>query len=448
MKTFAQLLTEFTKRAGVSDAELARHLGVRRQTIILWKEGLTQRPRDRQDVLRLADKLRLTPQERDELLLSAGFTPETPAAASPASPPAEDAPPATASPDIPPPPDRPFSWRWLLAGGVVLVVVLAMLLVWEMRNAGQVDYTASIVLGPTAAPDETLILIGQFANHGGEKPGYNVAGRLNEALRAQLDAAGMTDVRVQPIPEVIDDQEEAEKLGRAQNASLVIWGEYEGGQVLAHVTPLRAKTGSQEVRLLLDDATDLSVTINSDLTDEVRWLALVALGETAYLNGDTDRAEKALRQALQQHPPDAEGLDLVHFYLGLALNLAGPEHWDDALAELHKAHDLAPDSPGVNNALCWTYALAQQPQKALPFCDRAVELDASGASHDSRGVARAQLDDYEGAIADFQYVLDHLPDSDQEASQHYTETRQAWIKALQAGENPFDEATLQELAGE
>ncbi len=74
--TFSLLLTEYLNRAGISDSELARSIGVRRQTVFRWKEGLVERPRAREDVLRCAAKLRLTTEERDLLLLSAGFAPE------------------------------------------------------------------------------------------------------------------------------------------------------------------------------------------------------------------------------------------------------------------------------------------------------------------------------------------------------------------------------------
>lgn len=74
--TFAALLSEHLNRAGISDTELARSIGVRRQTVFRWKEGLVERPRSREDVLRCARKLRLTAAERDLLLLAAGFAPE------------------------------------------------------------------------------------------------------------------------------------------------------------------------------------------------------------------------------------------------------------------------------------------------------------------------------------------------------------------------------------
>ncbi|MCJ7825546.1 MAG: helix-turn-helix domain-containing protein, partial [Anaerolineales bacterium] len=76
MDSFSELLSMFAERAGMSDAELARRLGISRQTIFRWREGETQRPRHREDVVRLADKLRLVPEERDQLFIAAGFPPE------------------------------------------------------------------------------------------------------------------------------------------------------------------------------------------------------------------------------------------------------------------------------------------------------------------------------------------------------------------------------------
>lgn len=103
LPTFGQLLAEYMSRSGISDSELARNIGVRRQTIFRWKEGLVERPRSREDVLQCAKKLRLTDDERDRLLLAAGFPPEhlsatvlQPPPIAPALPPTEEAPPQPA----------------------------------------------------------------------------------------------------------------------------------------------------------------------------------------------------------------------------------------------------------------------------------------------------------------------------------------------------------------
>ena len=77
MKTFAELLTVYMDRTGIGDAELARRIPVSRQTLVRWKEATTTRPRYRGDVIRCGELLRLTDEERDELLLAAGFSPES-----------------------------------------------------------------------------------------------------------------------------------------------------------------------------------------------------------------------------------------------------------------------------------------------------------------------------------------------------------------------------------
>ena len=77
MRSFGELLTEYAARAGIGDSELARRVQVNRLTLIRWKEGVTARPRYREDALRCAEVLRLSDEERDLLLVAAGFTPES-----------------------------------------------------------------------------------------------------------------------------------------------------------------------------------------------------------------------------------------------------------------------------------------------------------------------------------------------------------------------------------
>lgn len=76
MRTFAELLSVYVRRAGITDSDLARAIHVSRQTVFRWREGLISRPNSREDVLAISKKLRLSPEERDTLLLSAGFRPE------------------------------------------------------------------------------------------------------------------------------------------------------------------------------------------------------------------------------------------------------------------------------------------------------------------------------------------------------------------------------------
>ncbi len=80
-------------------------------------------------------------------------------------------------------------------------------------------------------------------------------------------------------------------------------------------------------------------------------------------------------------------------------------------------------------------------------CERAVALEPeNGNILDSRGLARALTGDLEGARKDFENAVAWAEETGFDAA--FIESRTAWIAALQAGENPFDEATLEQLRNE
>ncbi len=98
------------------------------------------------------------------------------------------------------------------------------------------------------------------------------------------------------------------------------------------------------------------------------------------------------------------------------------------------------------NNLCWYGSLYNQAEISSFACDRAVELlPDDGDIRDSRGVSRALLGDFAGAIEDFEAFIAYGQDY---YSEDVLDLRRQWIEALQAGNNPFDEATLASLRGE
>jgi tetratricopeptide (TPR) repeat protein/transcriptional regulator with XRE-family HTH domain len=547
MKTFGELLSQHMRRAGISDAEMARTLGVQRQTIFRWREGLVQHPRERADILRIASKLRLTPVERDELLLAAGFAPqeEMPALAAQAIGPADEenfvalpaeragsveqtapqlAPLAAAEPSqLPPRKPR----LWLAVGVVAVLALLVLAAAWFNRpDEPPVDGARSgpgIDLPSPAQPGETLILLSQFANYSQGQAGYNIAGRLQDALNQEMATAGLQGIRIEQWPEVIDSPEAALAATQATSATLVLWGEYDSGRVVARVqAPQAARSvDQQELRRLVETPADLNVTVNTDLPEEMRWMALYVLGEAELSAGRHDTAAAALQRALaiargndeatsriyydlgfiESARPDADLSQAIaqytlaierrpdfasalnnrgvsyfnrraqgdlqravqdferavsldpdfasgQFNLGLALLALGSDEQERALAALRRAQTLAPDAPGPNNALCWEYALQAKPEEALPYCDRAVALDPTPFSRDSRGVVYALLGRNEAAIAEFQSFVTWLQGQAESVYNRYAPKRLAWIEALRQDTNPFDQATLDALRSE
>ena len=101
------------------------------------------------------------------------------------------------------------------------------------------------------------------------------------------------------------------------------------------------------------------------------------------------------------------------------------------------------------NALCWFGSLWGKAAEVMSACDNAVqgvsgaEPDVLAYSRSSRGVARALTGDFQGAIEDFQFFVTWY---ENDASRRdMVVQREGWIAELEAGQNPFDEATLATL---
>jgi tetratricopeptide (TPR) repeat protein/transcriptional regulator with XRE-family HTH domain len=560
MRIFGQLLKEYMERTGISDAELARTLGVRRQTIFRWKEGVVARPRHVEDVRRCAKRLRLTPEERDMLLVSAGFPPENPTApslAAPAAPDMEENASRTLTPAAPAQGThtRGLHRGWWVLGSVAAVALIALLVIaWARRPTY-----------PVARDGETLLLVAPFVNYVGGSQGYNVAGRIQEALAREIDAGRLSGVRAALWPQEIRDPASAQAALDRSAAGLLIWGEYDSGRVVAHLSRSSAVEGTDDRRLekLLPTPTDLSATINTALPEDIRFVALLSLAQWFADRADYDGARAALVQTLARPPADAQAAASAYFLLGYVdhkgeptdlegaieaysqaleakpamasagynralaylqrgqtgdyaravddLDRAAPAMAGDAalytnrgaaylhlasqtaeesgiepteavaqaiedfdraialdagliqayfdrglayvrqdneaqwLADFEHVLSLQPDHAGAYNALCWAYALARAPETALPYCERAVKLDTTGGSLDSRAIVLAELGRYEEAVADLEAYLLALQAQDEAAHGRNGSLREDWIRALRSGQDPFDRATLERL---
>ncbi len=318
MRTFAELLTLYMERTGVGDAELARRIPVSRPTLIRWREGVTTRPRYREDVLRCAEVLRLTPSETDEFLQAAGFSPETALAEadpSPADAAVEEA--VSAPAPVPmeaeasPPPPRSRRGFVVPAAVLVLIVVTVVAIAIAMGLRDSTDY-------PAALDGESLIVIAPFVNYTGGQQGYNVLGRLKHEIDGEVNTAGLSGVRTVEWPRQIASESSADEAGRRSDAVIVIWGEYDSGRVMARFTTPRVQS-TQRDRQVVDIASspsELPATINADLTEQVRYVALLTLGQLYLEQGEHDLAKTVLIHASDSNPTDPAALANIRYLLG------------------------------------------------------------------------------------------------------------------------------------
>ena len=407
MRSFGELLVIFTDRAGISDSELARTIGVQRQTIFRWKEGQTSRPRYREDVLRMADKLRLTPGERDELLLAAGFPPQETQSVLPepiartelpqrSVPTAGDHGAVSAMADghngagnehenpgalqlaavlpqeelVQPmgPAKRPprlFDNPGVLLGvaaAVMLIVALAgyfvLPLVFGEHNAATPTAVPVVISGPSdtpsvpvvtatpivAASGEKLLLVAPFVGYTSEELRFNVAGRIEEALQREVRDSKLAKVRVAVLAAPVTAQVQARSVLSETKASVLIWGEYDAGRVRANVTV----PGEGETNWVnpVESPAKLSLVINEAVPNAARVLALISLGRLYRQEDDLPTALRAFEKALTLKPEDPTTLASLHFYIGNLLPKVRGLEVDvlsDAIDHFTQALALKPD---------------------------------------------------------------------------------------------------------
>ncbi|HAY83951.1 MAG TPA: hypothetical protein DCY42_03230 [Chloroflexi bacterium] len=100
------------------------------------------------------------------------------------------------------------------------------------------------------------------------------------------------------------------------------------------------------------------------------------------------------------------------------------------------------------NNLCWYLAITNQPDRALPYCEEAVELFPSIVILDSRAVVYAMLGKTEEAISDFEQVFALAEDDPFGFYTDLVDERKLWATALQNGEDPFTPEVLEILKQE
>ena len=375
MRSFGELLTEYAARAGIGDSELARRIQVNRLTLIRWKEGVTARPRYREDILRCAEVLRLADDERDLLLSAGGFAPESPPVQGEAE--GAGAPSAAANAA----PRRALALRRRTA----LVIAAAAIAVAGGAAAVALARDAETPL-PAAETTGSLVALAPFVNYTSGDQGYNVRGRIKDALDAEIREAGLADARTMEWPDEIGSEAEAEDAARRSGAEIVIWGEYDSGRVIARFTAPREQAGAREGRMvdIASSPASLPVTINADFPSEARYVALVTLGRIYLERGEHDLAKAALIQAATRPPSEPDALANLRFLMGRAYRGGGLADFDEAI-------------------WLFTQAIAARPtlmeaylNRGLSYLDRGREGDADQAVLD---LTQALAFDRESAAA-------------------------------------------------
>jgi tetratricopeptide (TPR) repeat protein len=144
---------------------------------------------------------------------------------------------------------------------------------------------------------------------------------------------------------------------------------------------------------------DLSEVIRTDPSD---GLAYYDRGTAYELSGKLDKAMTDYREAMRRKPSFAP----ASAALGRLDSKGDPQL---ALAELSAAIRLDPKSP-ARRARALLYLSLEEPERALPDLDQVLTNDGSdAAAWANRGVSKAKLGDFAGAIADCTRAIELAP---------------------------------------
>jgi tetratricopeptide (TPR) repeat protein len=216
---------------------------------------------------------------------------------------------------------------------------------------------------------------------------------------------------------------------------------YNRGTVWLHRSYL-LEAGSDEITRSLDAAiADLTQTVAARTWYADAWLNRGIAYYERNAQEDQRAAIEDFNRVIELQRRDHRG----YYHRALArIRAGGTEDWT---GDLTQVLEMRPNDASAYNAFCWGYALAQQPELALPNCDRAVELDPTGASHDGRGITLSQLGRYEEAIVELEAYLAWIRPL--KPASLFRRLRgpqmEQWIRMLKREQNPFDQTTLNTL---
>lgn len=160
-----------------------------------------------------------------------------------------------------------------------------------------------------------------------------------------------------------------------------------------------------------------------------------------YKQGDYEQAIADFNKVIKLDPK------FVYVYGIRGLAYADQGDYQRAILDFTKATELESSDLQSWQNLCFAGSLAGMAIKVIKACEQAVKLAPdNGWIHNNRGLARALTGDYQGAIEDFKFFVHWSKENDM--YEKYGRKREAWIAELEAGRNPFDKATLEELRKE
>ena len=302
-----------------------------------------------------------------------------------------------------------------------------------LQGVGILPTNTPTAVPPTATPTaeplafapeqqgETLLVIASFRYTEGNR-NTAIHEEIQQAIREVLKTTAVPNLRIEIAPEIIAaaDRAEAEQLGNHYNASIVIWGEDTGTRVTVNFLNRREPTNAsaevsinETLRTQIARPEAYASFVTHDLPQQMTFLALFAVGQSASVRKDYPIATQIIRRAVetvQDSLPLADanlrqGVARASFYLGWLYQVPGHDT-QRTLEAYTQAITLDPNYAYAYNNRGNAYAAQQQLDKALADYTQAITLDPNYANaYYNRGNAYAAQQQLDEALADYTQAI-------------------------------------------
>lgn len=271
-------------------------------------------------------------------------------------------------------------------------------------------------------PDETLILIATFTRGEGmqeAKPQDEIKAGILAAAKEMSNNDPKINLRVVIVPSQLegDEQAPAAALGKRYNASLMIWGNETAVRTTVNFLNLKQpKASASNVKISETERSQMAdpkayvQLVTRDLPNQMRFLALFAVGQAYYQKGKVgyESSFKAIDSAVRTQLPVSQtvtGLADAYFRLGW-LNHELKRELTQTIKLYDRVIDLDANYAWAYNNRGGIYAFLKQYKRAIQDYDKAIDLDKNLAGvYYNRGSAYVGLMQYEHAIQDYDKAI-------------------------------------------
>jgi tetratricopeptide (TPR) repeat protein/predicted acylesterase/phospholipase RssA len=315
--------------------------------------------------------------------------------------------------------------------GISIAIIVFILLsftfyrwLWSRQANPQVftitppTYQQPLPVDPNQQSNKINILVVEFQGPKASEYGVTqiVFEKLDEATK------GLPYVQLQRVTQAINTNEDARKLGAEHDADIVIWGTYQvnekSGRIAAHFSTLRAppyQVLQKEMKYLkfrVEQINDFA--IQEDLSSELRYLTLLAIGLARFEKGDYDEVILQLTQALTQSHIPADMVDPGVLYVFRAISYRMKSQIDKAIDDYIHAIKLNPTNPVLYKSLAECYAGKGDFNKALISINKSIGFDAKSAdAYNARACVFYFTTGHEKAFSDFDKAISLDPNDAQ-----------------------------------